>query len=155
MLNPYDKATICQFITEECAICTSVFTTEDDFSVLCNLWLGPSNQSINSFQVVSKLLVRNESFWLFFLYDTSIYCFFGKSIPIMNFFISLYGYLKVAKAVMTATLTIFMSILFSLCSLVGRDLNAPNSLYGLATVYFSSQPAIPLLYYDKSNRKSF
>ena len=78
-----------------------------------------------------------------------------KSIPIMNFFISLYGCLKVAKAVMTATLTIFMSILFSLCSLVGRDLNAPNSLYGLATVYFSSQPAIPLLYYDKSNRKSF
>ncbi|MDD7439416.1 hypothetical protein, partial [Prevotellamassilia timonensis] len=64
-------------------------------------------------------------------------------------------FLKVAKAVMTATLTIFMSILFSLCSLVGRGLNAPNSLYGLATVYFSSQPAIPLLYYDKSNRKSF
>jgi dihydroorotase-like cyclic amidohydrolase len=32
MLNPYDKATICQFITEECAICTSVFTTEDDWT---------------------------------------------------------------------------------------------------------------------------
>lgn len=125
MLNPYDKATICQFITEECAICTSVFTTEDDFSVLCNLWLGPGNQSINSFQVVSKLLVRNESFWLFFLYDTSIYCFFGKSIPIMNFFISLYGYLKVAKAVMTATLTILWAFYLVFAAWLGGILMPP------------------------------